>query len=70
MLQVEAYAVTLGDGIDEKIVAVYFLTDKDRAETHAAHIDGNVRSLRGMQGKSLLRIFTNDPRGWVPRLYL
>lgn len=70
MLQTEAYAVTTGKGLDESIVAVYFLTERDRAETHAGRIDGQVRSLKGMQGKSLYKLYTNNPRGWKPRLYI
>lgn len=69
MLRTEAYAVTRGQGLDESIVAVYFLTEKDRAEVHADRIDGKVRALKGMQGKSLYRLYSNDPRGWKPRPY-
>lgn len=53
MLQTEAYAVTYGEGLDEHIIAIYFLTEEDRAEAHAGRIDGRVRPLKGMQGKAL-----------------
>ncbi len=69
MIKTEAYAVTLGKKLDEKIIAIYFLTEKDRAEAHATRIDGEVRALKGMQGKSLYRLYSNDPRGWEPRTY-
>jgi hypothetical protein len=69
MLRTEAYAVTQGQGLEEIIVAIYFLTEKDRAEVHAGRIAGKVRDLKGMQGKSLYRLYSNNPRGWKPRPY-
>ena len=70
MLKVEAYAVTTGQALDEMIIAIYFLTEKDRAEAHASRIDGNVRVLKGMQGLSLRKLYNDNPRGWEPRPYL
>lgn len=69
MLQTEAYAVTYGEGLDEHIIAIYFLTEEDRAEAHAGRIDGRVRPLKGMQGKALCRLYSKNPRGWKPRPY-